>query len=149
MNTIVIATIVSVLTYLNDTFIEAVGFFNPLFSMEEVREIWAKWLVANNKSIYFKHDKVVGGVVINREGEYNPNHPKLTIEDPIFNDWILPDVAMLNSYRTQITYGVKPDLKKDYVVKTFPNNDIYSIAAFPSGDLTDYRGLEDLLRLVR
>ena len=101
---------------LNDTFIEAVSFFNPLFSMEKVREVWAKWLKANNRK-----DKV---------------------NDPIFKDWILPDVAMLNSYRTQITYGVKPDLKKDYVVKAFPNNDIYSIAAFPSGDLSDYRGLE-------
>lgn len=101
---------------LNEAFIEAVSFFNPMFSMEQAREIWDKWLKANNRK-----DKV---------------------SDPIFKDWILPDVAMLNSFRTQITYGVKPDEKDDRIVKEFPRNDIYSQFAFPAGGIQDYEGLE-------
>lgn len=101
---------------LNEAFIDAVSYFNPKFKIEKVREVWAKWLKANNRK-----DK---------------------IEDPIFNGWILPDVAMLNSYRTQITYGVKPDLKEDRVVKEFPKDDIYTTFAFPSGGIHDYSGLE-------
>lgn len=101
---------------LNEAFIEAVSFFNPLFSMEQVKEVWDKWLKANNRK-----DKV---------------------SDPIFKDWILPDVAMLNSFRTQITYGVKPDEKTDRKVKEFPTNDIYSVAAFPAKGKEDYDGLE-------
>ena len=80
--------------------------------MDEVKRVWAMWVKANNHSIYFKHDKIVGGVVVHREGEFNPKHHKLTIDDPIFKDWILPDVAMLNSFRTQITFGVDPYQKE-------------------------------------
>lgn len=101
---------------LNEAFVEAVAFFNPQFSIEKVREVWEKWLKANNRK-----DK---------------------IEDPIFKDWILPDVTMLNSFRTQITYGVKPELKEDHKVKEFPKNDIYSDFAFPAGGIQDYSGLE-------
>ena len=101
---------------LNEAFIDAVSFFNPQFNIEKVREVWGKWVKANNRK-----DK---------------------ISDPIFNDWILPDVAMLNSYRTQITYGVKPELKEDHIVKEFPKNDIYSQFAFPAGGIHDYNGLE-------
>ena len=49
---------------------------------------------------------------------------------------------MLNSFRTQITYGVKPDEKEDRKVKEFPTNDIYSVAAFPAKGKEDYEGLE-------
>ena len=101
---------------LNEAFVEAVSFFNPLFSMEQVKEIWDKWLKANNR--------------------------KNKISDPIFKDWILPDVTMLNSFRTQITYGVNPELKEDRIVRAFPKNDIYSIMAFPAGGIQDYEGLE-------
>ncbi len=94
------------------SFLEAVSLFNPSRTMEEVEKVWAKWVKANNKSIYFKHDKVVGGIVVHKEGEFNPNHPKVTIDDPIFKDWILPDVAMLNSFRTQVTFGVDPYQKE-------------------------------------
>ena len=90
------------------SFLEAVSVFNPLRTMDEVEKVWAMWVKANNKSIYFKHDKIVGGIVLHKEGDFNPKHPKVTIDDPIFKDWILPDVAMLNSYRTQITFGVDP-----------------------------------------
>ena len=91
-----------------DAFLEAVSLFNPLRTMDEVEKVWAMWVKANNRSIYFKHDKVVGGIVVHHEGDFDPNHPKLTIEDPIFKDWILPDVTMLNSFRTQVTFGVDP-----------------------------------------
>ena len=91
-----------------NAFLEAVSLFNPLRTIDEVKKVWAMWVKANNKSIYFKHDKKVGGIVVHHEGEFNPNHPKITIDDPIFKDWILPDVAMLNSFRTQITFGVAP-----------------------------------------
>ena len=101
---------------LNEAFIDAVSFFNPLFSMEQVRKVWEKWVKANNRK-----DK---------------------ISEPIFKGWILPDVAMLNSYRTQITYGVRPELKGDWKVKEFPRGDIYSDFAFPAGGIQDYEGLE-------
>ena len=90
------------------SFLEAVSLFNPLRTMDEVKKVWAMWVKANNKSIYFKHDKIVGGIVLHKEGDFNPKHPKVTIDDPIFKDWILPDVAMLNSFRTQTTFGVDP-----------------------------------------
>lgn len=61
---------------LNEAFIQAVAFFNPCFSLDEVRTIWRKWLKVNNR-------KGADG-----------------IGNPIFKDWILPDVAMLNSFRT-------------------------------------------------
>ena len=101
---------------INDAFVDAVAFFNPKFNVEKVREVWEKWRKANNRK-----DK---------------------IEDPIFKGWILPDVTMLNSFRTQITYGVKPELKEDKRVKEFPKNDIYSDFAFPAGGIYDYSGLE-------
>ena len=64
----------------DSAFIEAVKFFNPTRKNEEVIEVWGLWKKANNRK-----DKVT---------------------DPIFKDWILPDVAMLNNFRNQITYGV-------------------------------------------
>ena len=103
---------------LNDAFIGAVSFFNPNFNSDKVLEVWAKWLKANNR--------------------------KDEIANPIFKDWILPDVAMLNSFRTQITYGVRPELKKDKKLDEtdFPTNSIYSVFAYPAGGIQDYSGLE-------
>lgn len=52
---------------------------------------------------------------------------------------------MLNAFRTQITYGVRPDLTKDYRLsdKDWEKaEDIYSTFAFPSGGKQDYDGLE-------
>ena len=107
---------------LNREFTRAVAFFNPIFPMDEVERIWAKWLKANNR-------KGVNGV-----------------DNPIFKNWILPDVAMLNSFRTQITYGVRPELKKDYIVKEeeeWPRkNSIYGSETFQCGGKQDYSGLE-------
>lgn len=130
---------------LNEAFIEAVSHYNPQRSMDEVRKTWELWRKANNHSLYYKDDVVRKGVVIHKKGEFNPNHQKITIEDNAFIDWILPDVAMLNSFRTQITYGVKPDLEED---KNVSDRDWQkapawiSTAKFPSGDITDYSGLE-------
>lgn len=106
---------------LNQAFTEAVKHYNPNHTDEEVESIWEKWRTANN------HKGLNG------------------IDNPIFNGWILPDVAMLNSFRTQITYGVKPELKKDYILTESDwekADGIYSKFAFPSGDKRDYSGLE-------
>ena len=131
-------------------FLEAVSLFNPLRTMEEVEKVWAMWVKANNKSIYFKHNKVVGGIVVHHEGEFNPNHPKVTIDDPIFTDWILPDVAMLNSFRTQITFGVDPYqgekikvLGEEYFVKIRHMLKGDGFAREPvSNGKSDYEGLD-------
>lgn len=106
---------------LNQAFTDAVKHYNPNHTDEEVESIWEKWRAVNNR-------KGIEGV-----------------DNPIFNGWILPDVAMLNSFRTQITYGVKPELKKDYTLSESDwekADGIYSKFAFPSGDKRDYRGLE-------
>lgn len=97
---------------LNEAFVQAVSFFNPIFTIEQVREVWAKWLKANNI--------------------------KSKVKNPIFNGWILPDVAMLNSYRTQVTYGVRPEMDKDFE-KIEDAGDSFK---FPCGGKEDYSGLE-------
>ena len=74
-----------------DAFLEAVAFFNPTFKMDEVRSVFKSWVKCNNNK---KRDDM------------------LKVSDPIFNGWILPDVAMLNSFRTQITYGVDVEQKE-------------------------------------
>lgn len=68
-----------------NAFLEAVAFFNPTFPMDEVRRVFKAWVKCNNNK---KRDD------------------RLKVTDPIFNGWILPDVAMLNNFRNQITYGV-------------------------------------------
>ena len=130
------------------SFLEAVSFFNPLRTMDEVVDVWAKWVKARNQSIYFKHDKKKGGIIIHREGDFNPDHPKLTIEDPIFKDWILPDVAMLNSFRTQITFGVAPAQREkikvlDEVYYITHRRMIVGMGKVPvSNGKDDYEGLD-------
>lgn len=66
---------------LERAFLKAVKFFNDeAFGARYMTEsIWRKWLQVNNK-----------------ESE---------MSNPIFAGWALPDVAMLESYRTQITYS--------------------------------------------
>ena len=59
---------------------DAVAFFNPTFTMEQVKDVWASWKKADNR--------------------------KAKIKDPMFDGWILPDVAMVKNFRNQITYGV-------------------------------------------
>ena len=103
---------------LNEAFLGAVAFFNGK-SIDKTKRVWSEWKKANNRK-----DK---------------------ISNPIFDSWILPDVAMLNSFRTQLTYGVKPelngkDLKLD--VEKFPKHDIYSIMAFQTKGKEHYSGLE-------
>lgn len=98
---------------LNNAFLGAVSFFNPQFNMDEVRSVWEKWLKANNN--------------------------KVKVQNPIFANWILPDVAMLNSYRTQVTYGVRPEQKEDFVVL---KDDERMQGKQPCGGIKDYSGLE-------
>lgn len=78
-------------------FKEAVAFFNPFRSLEEVEEVWGKWRKANNRK-----DKIT---------------------DPIFKDWILPDVAMANSTRHQITYSV--NVNQQEKMKVIDDDTIY------------------------
>lgn len=99
---------------LNKAFIGAVSFFNPQFNMDEVKDIWGKWLKANNN--------------------------KVKVQNPIFANWILPDVAMLNSYRTQVTYGVRPDQKEDF--ERIEEGTLKAEGKFPCGGIKDYSGLE-------
>ena len=66
-------------------FLEAVAFFNPTHKMDEVRSVFKSWLKCNNNK---------------------KRNDRLKVTDPIFKGWILPDVAMLNNFRNQITYGV-------------------------------------------
>lgn len=101
---------------LNKAFIEAVAYFNPIFTIDEVREIWKKWIKANNN--------------------------KEKVQDPIFTNWILPDVAMLNSFRTQVTYGVKPDIEEKFEALDYTPKCALSQVKFPCGGKDDYDGLE-------
>lgn len=98
---------------LNEAFLDAVIYFNPQHSKEQAKEVWAKWLKANNN--------------------------KEKVKNPIFNNWILPDVAMLNSYRTQVTYGVRPNQKEEYEKV---EDDDRMEGKFPCGGIKDYSGLE-------
>lgn len=67
----------------------AVSFFNPTFSMDEVNVIWEAWKKANNR--------------------------KNKISNPMFNGWILPDVQMLNAFRTQVTFSINTNQKEQFV----------------------------------
>ena len=104
----------------NEKFIEAVAFFNPFRSMDEVREVWAKWRKANNR--------------------------KDRISDPIFKDWILPDVQMANNTRNQITYSVDPSQPEK--VKQFDDTWLYrhlpvaGSGKYPTTSKYDYKGLD-------
>lgn len=107
----------------NEKFIEAVAFFNPTRTMEEVREVWAKWRKANNRKNA-------------EDGVYNP----------IFTDWILPDVQMANNTRNQITYSVDPSQPEK--VKQFDDTWLYRhlpVAGawkYPPTSKYDYKGLD-------
>ena len=129
-------------------FLDAVGFFNPLHSMEEVKEVFDLWIQARNQSLYYKHDVMDRNGVFHKAGEMKSNPPKITIEDSRFNGFILPDVAMLQSFRHQITYGVDVNqeekfLKCDENYFAFsPMRKFMSMSAFPSTSKDDYEGLD-------
>ena len=82
-------------------FKEAVAYYNPTRSEQEVEETWKAWKRANNRK-----DKVT---------------------DPIFNGWILPDVAMLHHFRSQITYSIVPEQVEKYKLM----DDIYIFKHLP------------------
>lgn len=111
---------------INNAFLEAVAFFNPYYSMDEVKRVWGLWLKANNKKTPTR------------------NNP-ITVNDEVFKGWILPDVAMLNSFRTQITYGVNVELKKTTTMDDayfLKHRDLFGIAKFPATGRDDYKGLD-------
>lgn len=100
-------------------FQKAVAFYNPSRTADEVKDIWTKWKRANNR--------------------------KTAISNPIFNGWILPDVAMLNSYRTQITYSINVEQKEphrvvedEWICAHLP----VGTSKFPSTGKDNYEGLD-------
>jgi len=102
-----------------DAFLEAVAFFNPTFPMDEVERVFKAWVKCNNNK---------------------KRNDMLKVTDPIFKGWILPDVAMLNSFRSQITYGV--DVEQREKIKTIDDMTISrystSIVKFPSTSKKDW-----------
>lgn len=103
-------------------FKSAVRFYNPYHTQKEVEEVWTAWKRANNR--------------------------KDRITDPIFNGWILPDVAMLSSFRTQITYGVNLE-QKDKFKELDDDDPIFRTKVncsyptkFPVTDKNSYSGLD-------
>lgn len=103
-------------------FLSAVAFFNPFFPMEEVERVWAAWVKCNN----------------HKTGS-------ITVNDPMFKGWILPDVAMMHSIRTQVTYSCDPEQSEK--VKQFDDETIASllpvgISKFPYTDKFDYAGVD-------
>lgn len=74
---------------------------NEKRTREQSDDVARLWLKANNQSKFYKHGK--------RKGLPRPRHPALTIEDPIFKDWILPDPVEVTNPRHQITYAVLPE----------------------------------------
>ena len=102
-----------------DAFLEAVALFNPTFPMDEVERVFKAWVKCNNNK---KRDD------------------RLKVSDPIFNGWILPDVAMLNSFRTQITYGVKVEqIEKIKVIDDMTiSRHASSMSKFPSTGKRDW-----------
>ena len=129
-------------------FLDAVGFFNPLHSKDEVKEVFDLWVQARNQSLYYKHDGKDKNGVFHKAGERKANPPKVSIEDKRFNGFVLPDVAMLQSFRHQITYGVNVNQEEKFVkcdenyFAFSPMRKIISMAAFPSTNKDDYEGLD-------
>ena len=108
-----------------DAFLEAVAFFNPTFTMDEVKRVFKAWVKCNN----------------NKNG-----NDRLKVSDQIFHGWILPDVAMLNSFRTQITYGVNVGQKEkikvmdDDVIRRLVSSmsEFPRLSKFPSTSKNDW-----------
>lgn len=131
-----------------NAFLDAICFFNPLHSKDEVAEVFRLWVEADNQSLYYKHDGKNKDGVFHKVGERKPNPRALTIEDERFKGFILPDVAMLKNFRNQITYGV--DVNQVEKFHTLNENDyasspirkIISTSQFPSTTKDDYRGVD-------
>lgn len=102
-------------------FLEAVAFFNPTFPLDEVERVFKAWVKCNNNK---KRDD------------------RLKVSDPIFNGWILPDVAMLNNFRNQITYGVDVEQKEKIKViddMTISRYATFNMFKYPSTSKGDWR----------
>ena len=103
-----------------NAFLEAVAFFNPTFPLDEVERVFKAWVKCNNNK---------------------KRNDRLKVSDPIFNGWILPDVAMLNSFRTQITYGVNVEQREK--IKTIDDMTISryfgAMSKYPSTSKGDWR----------
>lgn len=100
--------VMSIREEVEKAYFDIVWFFNQneTRTREQSDDVARLWLKANNQSIYYKHGK--------RKGLPRPNPPALTIEDPIFKDWILPDPVEVTNPRHQITYAVIPDQNEPY-----------------------------------
>lgn len=105
-------------------FLEAVAFFNPTFPMDDVVRVFKAWVKCNNNK---------------------KRNNRLKVTDPMFKGWILPDVAMLNSYRTQVTYSCNPEQKEK--VKVVDDFDIsrslpVGMNKYKVTGISDYQGLD-------
>lgn len=108
-----------------NAFLEAVAFFNPNFPMDEVKRVFKSWLKCNNNK---------------------KRNDRLKVTDPIFEGWVLPDVAMLNNFRNQITYGVNVEqIEKIKVIDDMTiSRYSASMSKFPSTSKKDWwQGLWD------
>ena len=131
-----------------NAFFDAICFFNPLHSKDEVEKVFRLWVMADNQSLYYKHEGKDKDGVFHKVGDRKSNPRALTIEDERFKGFILPDVAMLKNFRNQITYGV--DVNQVEKFHTLNENDYASspirklifTSQFPSTTKDDYRGVD-------
>ena len=102
-----------------NAFLEAVAFFNPNFPMDEVKSVFKSWAKCNNNK---------------------KRNDRLKVTDPIFEGWVLPDVAMLNNFRNQITYGVNVEqIEKIKVIDDMTiSRYSASMSKFPSTSKKDW-----------
>ena len=129
-------------------FLDAICFFNPLHSKDEVEEVFRLWVKADNQSLYYKHDGKDKDGAFHKAGERKSKPRALTIEDDRFKGFILPDVAMLKNFRNQITYGVDVNQvekfhalnEEDYV--SSPIRKFLSMGKFNSTTKDDYCGVD-------
>ena len=131
-----------------DAFLDAVCFFNPLHSRDQVKATWDLWVQADNQSLCYKHDGKDKDGVFHKAGERRANPPSLTIEDERFVGFILPDVAMMKNFRSQITYGVDVNQRKPF--RELDEEDFFNsplckhLTMFkqPTTNKNDYEGLD-------
>ena len=109
-------------------------------SREKSDDVARLWLKANNQSKFYKHGK--------KKGLPRTRHPALTIEDPIFSNWILPDPVEVTNPRHQITYAIIPEQHEPF--KYMRDEDwerifhCHMVARFPTSTKDTFTEIVDL-----